>query len=556
MADRPIDSATIEAVAFLFGSLPSADDTSPTHNTSISTDAAGPTLDDYQEQYNENVHPDMSWLHEPVNQGVGDADQSYLNEFAFLESANHPPPQHQVVAQPNGYALHIDTRSTTTSLNYAAVASYPSLRRTHRVSQITKPKQSTKMEEYRRNHSSQGTVGSLINDAQASLLTPPSSSVNATPIGNIPSSLSMSGLSMYCTDDLQMQYLNLDTLDDSNGNDEYSRLVASAMNALGSNIAVLHDSERGWTMAHYAAWMGSVSSICAIISRFEGAELVEDVLSKALNSKDGKGRTPFIIACHRGYEEVVRVLLGAVSYTIDDTSIPHFDPLRLTIANGHVAILTLLLQHHNQDTYPSEWDSLLHIAISCCLYHPPHLATQLINILITNGSSILQRDSIGSTPLHRACEFGLPLSVITGLLMHPVNNEAAPSSEVLGNGESDDGGGNNGERKESDADRKGPNSLSICMAAISLTDRVYGRTALHWAAATGRIETAKFLINLGAIIEIRDLRGHTPLLVAAVEGHIAMIRFLINEVGAMSAMEDYEGRNIEGLLRQRLTLDL
>ena len=52
-------------------------------------------------------------------------------------------------------------------------------------------------------------------------------------------------------------------------------------------------------------------------------------------------------------------------------------------------------------------------------------------------------------------------------------------------------------------------------------------TPLHWAAAHGNLETAKFLLEKGADTEVQDNAGRTPLMHACSEGHKDVASHLI-----------------------------
>lgn len=55
-----------------------------------------------------------------------------------------------------------------------------------------------------------------------------------------------------------------------------------------------------------------------------------------------------------------------------------------------------------------------------------------------------------------------------------------------------------------------------------------GRTALHWAAASGSMELIHYLLENKARINATDRLGWTPLTMAALYGHDAAVRFLLS----------------------------
>ncbi|KAE9377688.1 ankyrin, partial [Stipitochalara longipes BDJ] len=53
-----------------------------------------------------------------------------------------------------------------------------------------------------------------------------------------------------------------------------------------------------------------------------------------------------------------------------------------------------------------------------------------------------------------------------------------------------------------------------------------GQTALHCACRNGHLEVVKLLVEHGALMEIKDDEGMTPLLEAAVAGDLLVFKFL------------------------------
>jgi hypothetical protein len=68
--------------------------------------------------------------------------------------------------------------------------------------------------------------------------------------------------------------------------------------------------------------------------------------------------------------------------------------------------------------------------------------------------------------------------------------------------------------------------LTSCDVVINSKDN-YGRTALLWAAMRGHEAVAKLLLDCGASIESRDHEGQTPLLWAATNGHEGVVKMLL-----------------------------
>ncbi|MDR1590504.1 MAG: ankyrin repeat domain-containing protein [Puniceicoccales bacterium] len=69
----------------------------------------------------------------------------------------------------------------------------------------------------------------------------------------------------------------------------------------------------------------------------------------------------------------------------------------------------------------------------------------------------------------------------------------------------------------------------------------YDATPLLRAADEGDLEAVRILINRGAAMDVQDIDGGTPLHWAAVNGHLKVARFLIEEKGAAIDVQDSMG---------------
>nr|XP_021326384.1 uncharacterized protein LOC110438397 [Danio rerio] len=66
------------------------------------------------------------------------------------------------------------------------------------------------------------------------------------------------------------------------------------------------------------------------------------------------------------------------------------------------------------------------------------------------------------------------------------------------------------------------------------------KTALHWAAKQGRVETVDMMARRGA--DINQRAGYTPLHLASIHGHEQVLQLLINNYNAKVNIRDYHGK--------------
>ena len=63
-------------------------------------------------------------------------------------------------------------------------------------------------------------------------------------------------------------------------------------------------------------------------------------------------------------------------------------------------------------------------------------------------------------------------------------------------------------------------------------------TPLHFAATNGHVSMVKLLVERGADVNVKSQWGQTPLHYAAGEGHVAMVKLLV-ELGAEVGAKDF-----------------
>lgn len=81
---------------------------------------------------------------------------------------------------------------------------------------------------------------------------------------------------------------------------------------------------------------------------------------------------------------------------------------------------------------------------------------------------------------------------------------------------------------------------------INLREPSEGTSALHLTSVSNDLDTAEFLLSLGAHPDVQNKRGHTPAILAAELGHDAMLALLAKNHADMNLV-DNEGKGALGL---------
>ncbi|XP_014270909.1 ankyrin repeat domain-containing protein 17 isoform X5 [Halyomorpha halys] len=258
-----------------------------------------------------------------------------------------------------------------------------------------------------------------------------------------------------------------------------------------------------------------------------------------VNAQSSSGNTPLMYACAGGHVDAVRVLLEAGANVEDHNENGH-TPLMEAASAGHVPVAQILLEHGaGINTHSNEFKESA-LTLACYKGHldmvrflleagadqehktdEMHTAlmeasmdghVEVARLLLDSGAQVnMPTDSFESPLTLAACGGHVDLALLLierGANIEEVNDEGyTPLMEAAREGHED--------------------MVAVLLvkgANINAQTEETQETALTLACCGGFLEVANFLIRNGAEIE---LGASTPLMEAAQEGHLELVRYLL-----------------------------
>jgi len=309
--------------------------------------------------------------------------------------------------------------------------------------------------------------------------------------------------------------------------------VDLAMNEGRKRIVELLVGQGADVTIHMAAYAGQFEKIKKFIkSGFD------------VNSRDEKGRTSLILACHNDNRDIVNLLItnGAEVNASDNIGLT---PLHEAARNGYKNIVEQLIERGanvNAKTLddPGPYDWFYEHWQACST--PLHLAVSYIDVtkvLVSNGADINAKDEGGHTPLQNAVFHG-DKNVVEFLIAKGAEISIHLAA-YIGNCEKvksliKSGADPNSSNNDDDSilhhavsgGHKDIAGLLIDSGANLNTKNRMGQTPLHIAAKIGYKDMAELLIDKGANVNISSNEGWTPLHEASYSGHKDLVALLIS----------------------------
>uniref|UniRef100_A0A336L5G5 CSON003381 protein n=1 Tax=Culicoides sonorensis TaxID=179676 RepID=A0A336L5G5_CULSO len=259
-----------------------------------------------------------------------------------------------------------------------------------------------------------------------------------------------------------------------------------------------------------------------------------------VNAQSSTGNTPLMYACAGGHVDAVKLLLAAGANVEDHNENGH-TPLMEAASAGHVSVAKILLEHGaGINTHSNEFKESA-LTLACYKGHldmvrfllgagadqehktdEMHTAlmeasmdghVEVARLLLDSGAQVnMPTDSFESPLTLAACGGHVDLAMLLierGANIEEVNDEGyTPLMEAA---------------------REGHEEMVALLlsqgANINAQTEETQETALTLACCGGFLEVADYLIKHGADIE---LGASTPLMEAAQEGHIELVRFLLD----------------------------
>ncbi|KAK2497557.1 hypothetical protein MC885_001194 [Smutsia gigantea] len=268
-----------------------------------------------------------------------------------------------------------------------------------------------------------------------------------------------------------------------------------------------------------------------------------------VNAQSSTGNTALTYACAGGYVDVVKVLLESGA-SIEDHNENGHTPLMEAGSAGHVEVARLLLENGaGINTHSNEFKESA-LTLAC---YKGHL--EMVRFLLEAGADQEHKTDEMHTALMEACMDGhvevARLLLDSGAQVNmPADSFESPltlaacgghvelAALLIERGASLEEVNDEGYTPLMEAAREGHEEMVALLlgqgANINAQTEETQETALTLACCGGFLEVADFLIKAGADIE---LGCSTPLMEAAQEGHLELVKYLLAAGGHLAVVE-------------------
>ncbi|AVP88191.1 Putative ankyrin repeat-containing protein [Candidatus Phycorickettsia trachydisci] len=235
-----------------------------------------------------------------------------------------------------------------------------------------------------------------------------------------------------------------------------------------------------------------------------------DIVKELLNYKANieatteDGYTPILAAVQGGHLDIVKELLNYKA-NIEATTEDGYTPILMAARGGHLDIVKELL-NNKANIEAANKDGMTPLFEAVCNGH-----CQIAQLLLDKGANFEATTQTGDTPLHCAAKNG-HTKTVESLLYKATKLEAINPFLYV-----------------TCKDLSGIEELLNYKPNIIEVRNKNGDTSLHIAAQEGHLDIVKKLLDYKANIEATNKGGWTPLLKAAQRGHCQVVQLLLNE---------------------------
>ncbi|XP_064457287.1 ankyrin repeat domain-containing protein 17-like isoform X2 [Ornithodoros turicata] len=266
-----------------------------------------------------------------------------------------------------------------------------------------------------------------------------------------------------------------------------------------------------------------------------------------VNAQTAQGHTPLMFACSGGHEEVARALVAAGANVEDHNENGH-TPLMEAASAGHVSTARVLVEAGASiNTHSNEFKESA-LTLAC---YKGHL--EMVRFLLEAGAdqehktdemhtALMEASMDGHVEVARLLlDSGAQVNMPTDSFESPLTLAACGGHVelamlLLERGANIEEVNDEGYTPLMEAAREGHEEMVALLlsqgADINAQTEETQETALTLACCGGFLEVADFLLKAGANLE---LGASTPLMEAAQEGHVELLRYLVNAGACVNA---------------------
>ena len=302
-----------------------------------------------------------------------------------------------------------------------------------------------------------------------------------------------------------------------------------------TNWASVHLTEDKLSMIHYASKYGSLNTVKLLLKR----------RPDLLNSKDIFNRTPICFAVVYNHLNLVKYLANCgadLTIAVNNPTHPThgYRPVHWAAFKGRLAILQCLIEHRAD----------INVLVGADEYHLIHIASiqghvEVVLFLLDKNPNLLNiTDAYNQTPvIWAACEGHVTL-VRRLAILHADLTVATntPKDET------------HGYRPIHWAFARKRFDVARCLIKehrVSISTRVGAMQyhLIHIASLNGEPEGVQILLDKDpTLLNVKDANGQTPVLLAAIKNHFALVKYLVEQRADLTIATDCPNHEKNGYL--------